>query len=67
MVLLFLNKEGLELNQLLVCADVNLLGKNLDSPLDSSKAVGLEINTQKTKYMSMHCQHTAGQNDKGSK
>jgi hypothetical protein len=56
------NQVGRKLNgthQLLICADdVNLLGdnvntikKNTGSLIDASKEVGLEVNTEKTKYM----------------
>jgi hypothetical protein len=46
-------------HQLLVYADdVNLLGDNIDAIkknmktlIDASKVVGLEVNTEKTKYM----------------
>jgi hypothetical protein len=64
---------GLELNgthQLVVYADdVSLLGdniasinKNMETLIDVSKEVGLEVNTEKTKYMLL-CRHqNAGKN-----
>jgi hypothetical protein len=55
------NQVGLKLNgthQLLFYAhDVNILGDN-----DASKEIGLEINTEKTKYMSLFRHQISGQN-----
>jgi hypothetical protein len=56
------NQVGLKsygTQQLLICADdVNLLGDNIDTTkkntqtlIDESREVGLEVNTEKTKYM----------------
>jgi sorting nexin-29 len=67
------NQEGLKLNrtyQLLVYADdVNILGgsthtvrKNTGALLIASKEIGLEVNTEKTKYMVMSRDQNAEQN-----
>jgi hypothetical protein len=64
---------GLQLNvthQLLVYADdVNLVGDNIDTIkrnietlIDASKEVGLEANTEQTKYMLLSRHHKAGKN-----
>jgi sorting nexin-29 len=67
------NQVGLEVtgtHQLLVYADdVNLLGdsvntteENTECLLEASRDIGLEINAEKTKYVTMACHLNSGQN-----
>jgi hypothetical protein len=60
------SQMGLKLrgtHQLLAYADdVNILGDNIETLIDASKEVGLEINVEKTKYMLLSRQQNVGQN-----
>jgi hypothetical protein len=68
------NKESLELNgthQLLVYVDdfnllsenINIIKKNAEALLDAIKEIGLEVNSEKTKYMFMSRHQIAGQSN----
>jgi hypothetical protein len=67
------NEEGIELNgmhQILVCADnINTMGKNIhtinkkrEALLQAGWDTGLDLNTEKIKYVVMSCHQYAGQN-----
>jgi hypothetical protein len=71
-------QAGLKLNgthqQLVYADDVILLGDNIDTItkntqtlIDTSKEIGLQVNTEKTKYMLLSHHQNAGQNDKKGK
>jgi hypothetical protein len=42
--------------------NINTIKKNTEAPLDTSKEVGLQINTEKTKCMFMSHHQNTGQN-----
>jgi hypothetical protein len=42
--------------------NINTIQKNMETLIDSSKEVGLEVNTEKTKYMLLSHHYNAGQN-----
>jgi hypothetical protein len=46
----------------LLCDNIDTINKNTDTFIDTSKEVGLEVNTEKTKYMLLSCHQNAGQN-----
>jgi hypothetical protein len=41
--------------------NINIIKKNAETVLNGSKETGLEVNSEKTKYMFMSRHHTAGQ------
>jgi transcriptional regulator NrdR family protein len=43
--------------------DINIIKKNAEALLDASKETGLEVNSEKTKYMFMSRHRTAGQSN----
>jgi hypothetical protein len=42
--------------------DIDTIKKNTQTLMDASKEIGLEVNTEKTKYMSLSRHQNAGQN-----
>jgi hypothetical protein len=42
--------------------DINTIKKNTEAAIIASNEVGLEVYTEKTKYMLIFCQQNAGQN-----
>jgi hypothetical protein len=58
------NQAGMKPNrthQLLVYADVNLLGDNMNTVKNNTEAL-IDVTKEKTKYTLMSCQQNAGQN-----
>jgi hypothetical protein len=45
-----------------LCGNINIVKKNTVAVLDASKEVGLEANSDRTKYMFMSRHQTTGQN-----
>jgi hypothetical protein len=43
--------------------NINIIKKNAETLLDASKEIGLEVNSEKTKYMFMSRHQTAGQSN----
>jgi hypothetical protein len=43
--------------------NINIIKKNAEALLDASKEIGLELNSEKTKYMLMSRHQTAGQSN----
>jgi hypothetical protein len=43
--------------------NINTIKKNAESLLYASKEIGLEVNSEKTKYMFTSCHQTAGQSN----
>jgi hypothetical protein len=47
---------------ILLGGSVNTIKENLETLLEASRDIGLEINTEKTKYVIMSCHPNSGQN-----
>jgi hypothetical protein len=47
---------------MLLCDNIDTIKKNLETLIDASKEFGLEVNTEKTKYMLLSRHQKAGQN-----
>jgi hypothetical protein len=42
--------------------NINIINKDTEAVIIASKEVGLEVNTERTKYMLISCHQNAGQN-----